>query len=400
MAPASRTARTWTREEALVELLRGRLSIAGPTTAAALAESFGVAQADIDAALLALEAEGVVLRGVFTPRWLADLEWCDRRLLARIHRYTLNRLRAEIAPVSPAEFMRFLLAWQHVEPGSRLSGADGLRAVLAQLDGVELPARAWERDVLAARLDRCEPAMLDMLCLTGEVAWARLSTGPTQVVGATPIAVFLREHGELWASIAGRLKPAPTTERTDVGAGFSRPATARVLDHLQSRGASFAQEIAAACNLTDDEVRGALGDLVAAGLVSSDGFAGLRAIIGTGPVNGPSRMRGMDSAGRWFAVKSGSDPGAPNARILRVGVGDPGTAPIKLPPEVMRSRPSHGRSCDATGSCSAACSRARPRRCRGAISSASIAGWRHAARSAADGSWPACRGNSSRCPTR
>ena len=126
--------------------------------------------------------------------------WCCRclnpgretegaRVLARIHRYTLNRLRAEISPVTPADFMRFLFAWQHVDPSSALTGPDGLRAVIAQLDGVELPARAWERDVLKARVDRYDPALLDMLCLTGEVAWARLSTGPTQVVGATPIAL-------------------------------------------------------------------------------------------------------------------------------------------------------------------------------------------------------------------
>ena len=110
----------------------------------------------------------------------------------------MNRLRAEIASVSPAEFMRFLFAWQHVEQSSRLSGPEGLRALLAQLDGVELPARAWERDVLPARLERYETSMLDMLCLSGEVGWARLSSGPTQVVGATPIALFLREHAEDW----------------------------------------------------------------------------------------------------------------------------------------------------------------------------------------------------------
>src|SRR6185503_19138706 len=111
--------------------------------------------------------------------------------LARIHRYTLNRLRAEIAPVSPAEFMRFLFAWQHVGDRNQLIGIDGMRAVIAQLDGLELPARAWERDVLAARVERYESSLLDTLCLTGEVGWARLSNGPTQVVGATPIALFL-----------------------------------------------------------------------------------------------------------------------------------------------------------------------------------------------------------------
>src|SRR5262249_40626811 len=154
-------------------------------------------------ALLALEADGAILRGHFSPGERA-LEWCDRRLLARIHRYTLHRLRAEIAPVSAADFMRVLFTWQHVEPASRLSRPDGLRAVLAQLDGTELPARAWERDALPARIQDYHPALLDMLCLTGEVAWARLSSGPTQVVGATPIALFLREHAAIWMGDSAR----------------------------------------------------------------------------------------------------------------------------------------------------------------------------------------------------
>ena len=301
-APPSRAQRRWTREDALVELLRGRLSITGPVTAAALAESMLVAEPDVESALLALESEGVVLRGTFTPG-VHLLEWCDRRLLSRIHRYTLNRLRAEIAPVTPAEFMRFLMTWQHVEPGSRLSGPEGLRAVLTQLDGVELPARAWERDVLAARVERYEPAMLDLLCLTGEVAWARLSSGPTQVVGATPVAMFLREHAEVWTSLSNRPNAVLANEddRTSEHAG-------RVLEHLRTRGASFAQEIAAMCDLSEDEVRTALGELVAAGLVSSDGFAGLRSIIGN--------AARVHSAGRWFGVRrqpdssTGSNPGA------------------------------------------------------------------------------------------
>ena len=207
MPPSSRAACTWTPETALVELLRGRLAILGPTTAAALAPSMGVSTAAVDAALLALESEGAILRGSFTGdrgSGIGDresihvLEWCDRRLLARIHRYTLNRLRAEISPVSPAEFMRFLFRWQHVETASRLNGVEGLRAVIAQLDGLDLPARAWERDVLPARLERYESAWLDTLCLTGEVGWARLSSGPTQVVGATPIALFVRAHADHW----------------------------------------------------------------------------------------------------------------------------------------------------------------------------------------------------------
>jgi ATP-dependent Lhr-like helicase len=308
-APASRAGRTWTRDVAIVELLRGRLSIAGPVTAAAIAESLGIDDADADAALLALESEGAVLRGHFSPslrRGLprsANLEWCDRRLLARIHRYTLNRLRSEIAPVSAADFMRFLFAWQHVEPSSRLTGIEGLREVLVQLDGVEAPARAWERDVLAARIDGYDPAMLDMLCLTGSVAWARLSSGPTQVVGATPIALFLREHQDAWISLTAA--NGKTEADADVGTRVhegSRPA-ADVLEHLRTRGASFANELGTACQLTDDTLRMAVADLVAAGAISSDGFAGLRSIVGAAPNHSPTRLNRADAAGRWFALQ-------------------------------------------------------------------------------------------------
>jgi ATP-dependent Lhr-like helicase len=295
-APPSR-ARTWTRREAIVELLRGRLAITGPTTAAALAESLGIPESDADEALLALEGEGVVLRGTFTEIRLKPdsassqandrVEWCDRRLLARIHRCTLNRLRAEIAPVSPAEFMRFLFAWQHVETGSQLIGSEGLRAVVAQLDGVELPARAWERHVLPARVEGYEPSMLDMLCLTGDVAWARLSSGPTQVVGATPIALYMRAN----RGSVGPAGPPPAAS----GSGRA----SLVFEHLQTRGASFATEIGSACAMTEEDVRAALTELVAAGAVSADGFAGLRTIIGTRPTT---------ATGRWFVVNADREP--------------------------------------------------------------------------------------------
>ena len=172
-APPARASRRWTRELAIVELIRSRLALVGPTTAAVLATSLAIAEPDAVAALIALEAEGVVLRGRFTGP--AELEWCDRRLLARIHRYTLNRLRAEIEPISPADFQRFLFGWQHVDPAQHLTGIDGLRTILSVLDGVELPAKAWERAVLPARLDRYDKAWLDMLCLTGVAGWARLS---------------------------------------------------------------------------------------------------------------------------------------------------------------------------------------------------------------------------------
>jgi ATP-dependent Lhr-like helicase len=289
-APPSRAAKTWTREEALTGVLRGRLALSGPITVDTLAASFAVAPADAETALLELEAEGVVLRGVFTPA-AATTEWCDRVLLARIHRYTLNRLRAEIAPVTPAEFMRFLFEWQHVARSAALTGLDGLREVIAQLDGFELSARAWEKDILPARVHGYEPSLLDMLCLTGEVGWSRLSTGPTQVVGATPIALFLREHADAWLTLR---------QLNGVG-GHLKRTVSQILEHLRTNGASFAHDLAAACDITLDEVHTALAELVALGLVSSDGVAGLRRIIGATSWTTGAHRAGAD--GRWFAVR-------------------------------------------------------------------------------------------------
>jgi ATP-dependent Lhr-like helicase len=232
------------------------------------------------------------------------VQWCDRRLLARIHRYTLNRLRAEIAPVSAADVMRFLFAWQHVERSSRLMGIDGLRDVIAQLDGVEAPARAWERDVLAARIDHYDSSMLDLLCLTGSVGWARLSSGPAQVVGATPIALFLREHTDAWLALSD-----------SHAAQAIKACATRVLEHLRTLGASFANDIAASCTLTDEEVRSAIGELVAAGAVSSDGFEGLRAIVGT-PNRAAARRDRASASGRWFLVRKPTERSERSERAI------------------------------------------------------------------------------------
>jgi ATP-dependent Lhr-like helicase len=314
-APPARAARSWTREVAIVELLRGRLSIVGPTTASDLGASLAITETDATAALLTLESEGAVLRGHFSPRppELSEsripnsesrtVEWCDRRLLARIHRYTLNRLRAEIAPVSAADFMRFLFAWQHVEPSSRLIGIDGLREVIARLDGIEAPARAWERDVLAGRVDQYDASMLDLLCLTGSVAWARLSSGPTQVVGATPIALFLREHTSAWLALSPVAQTCMVCAPELHDAQAMKACATGVLLHLQTHGASFATEIASACDLTDEELRGAIAELVASGAISSDGFEGLRAIVGTMPHRATARLNRSSASGRWFLVR-------------------------------------------------------------------------------------------------
>ena len=297
--PPSRD-RSWTRAAAIVELLRGRLTLCGPVTARSLADSLGIEAGDADAALLALEGEGVVLRGHFTPAASQSaLEWCDRALLARIHRYTVTRLRAEIEPVSPVDFMRFLFKWQHVDPTDRLAGPDGLREALGMLDGVELGATAWERSVLPARVDGFDGSMLDMLCLAGEVAWARLSAPavelpePPRLAPATPIALFLREHADAWLSL--RHVGAEREGRLDENAS-------RLLARLRDRGASFFSDLRQASALDADAARSAVGSLVAAGLTASDGFSGLRALIWSAQGRPATLDRRANFAGRWSAI--------------------------------------------------------------------------------------------------
>ena len=169
---------SWTFEDALVEVLRGRLEGLGPVTVEALADSFGLSKSDIELGLLKLEAEGFVIRGQFTPG-ATETEWCARRLLARIHSYTLNRLRQEIEPVATADFMRYLLAWQKLAPEHQMEGPESVRAIIEQLEGFEAPAAAWEGELLPSRLAEYDPAWLDALCLSGEVVWARLTPPAT-----------------------------------------------------------------------------------------------------------------------------------------------------------------------------------------------------------------------------
>ncbi|HKS97511.1 MAG TPA: DEAD/DEAH box helicase, partial [Terriglobia bacterium] len=164
------------RQDAVWEMVRGWMAHAGPVTAAWLAQVLGLPVDEVDAALLRLEASGSILRGQFTQ--LGVVEWCERRQLARIHRLTLGALRAQIAPVTPAEFMRWLLDWQHVAPGTQTHGERGLLEVIRQLQGFEIPASSWETQILARRLADYDPKQLDQLCLTGVVGWGRISPHP------------------------------------------------------------------------------------------------------------------------------------------------------------------------------------------------------------------------------
>ncbi len=316
-----RLRKSWTREDAVRELVRGRTEVLGPVTARGLADSLGLADtALMDGALLALESEGKLLRGRFTPATpgtsgATGLEWCDRRLLARIHRYTLNRLRAEIEPVSAADFMRFLLHWQHAAGETRVKGVEGLAAVIGQLDGYEVPAGAWEHEVLAARVEDYEPDFIDRLCLSGRVAWGRLS--PANGSGkaplrSSPIAMMLREHAEVWRAAA-----EPETGE------LSSEASA-VYDTLRSRGASFFHELAAAIGLLPAQLERSLGELAGSGLVTADSFGGLRALLAPSEKHKRrSRRRRrayeVDTAGRWSLLRgdAAADDGKRVEQIAR-----------------------------------------------------------------------------------
>ena len=309
-------------EEAITAILRGWLESIGPTTAEHLATRLHLPVDLIDAGLARLEAEGLVLRGVFTSHVQRTLtgrvEWCNRRILARIHRLTLGRLRREIEPVSSAQFMRFLTRWQHVAPGRQLHGEDGLRAVLQQLQGYEVSAAAWESDVLARRVARYDPEWLDRLCLSGEIVWGRLSPHPAfdaasardivpgrrprrvRPTRVAPIAIFLREDAPWLVPGSGE-----TGVPLDPRAPLSYPARA-LLDALERRGASFLPELVSVTGRLATEVEDGLWELVAAGLVTADGFDNLRALVDPKRRRGEGRWRNSrprHAAGRWALLR-------------------------------------------------------------------------------------------------
>ncbi len=307
-------------DESVIDIVRGRLEGSGPITAAQIAESLGLTQARINAALLALESEGFAMRGHFTGDSALE-EWCERRLLARIHRYTVKRLRAEIEPVTARDFLRFLGEWQRVLPGARMQGSDALAAILAQLEGFESPAGAWETDVIPSRVTEYEPQWLDEHCRAGRFIWTRLAargarSDETAARGASPIRstpiVFLaRRNVPLWSMFADQSNPALLTSKAQA-----------VADFIREQGASFFDEIAENVRMLPTETEEALAELVAVGLVNSDSFAGLRVLLmpsgrrGGRPNSFAARHKrrlalfGMADAGRWALVRR---PMAPSA---------------------------------------------------------------------------------------
>jgi ATP-dependent Lhr-like helicase len=327
--PASYAGETWTFEDALVEMLRGRLDGLGPVTIAALAVSSSLQMNQIEAALIRLESEGFAMQGSFTPAATASAgndaaeppagmpalqtEWCSRRLLARIHRYTLNRLRKEIEPVSAADFMRFLFVWQKVAAEHRVQGPESVAAIIDQLEGFEAPAGSWESEILPARVMEYDPAWLDALCLSGRLTWLRLSpprispdkSGSSSPVRSTPVVLLNRRNVPTWSKGfpgPGELNGSQLTTNT-----------VTVHEYLKNHGASFFVDIVAGTNLLPSMVEEALGELVFRGLVSADSFTGLRALLTPlsktthREIQKRRRKRkpfySMDDAGRWVRLR-------------------------------------------------------------------------------------------------
>jgi ATP-dependent Lhr-like helicase len=355
------------RDDALVTLVTGWMSHLGPVTASQLGGELGLPTGEISNAMLRMEASGTILRGKFSGaasraepalslskgvpaphEYLQDrppepeIEWCERRLLARIHRLTVGTLRKQIEPITAAQFMRWLMRWQHVAPGTQVNGERGTLEVLQQLQGFEIPANAWERQVLAPRIADYDPKWLDQLCLTGAVGWGRLSPHPATLdyprdanangdssgsatpprqrrvipTSVAPITFFVREDAD-WmiprenphvsqktrdpSTSSGQAMGHPTTEAENTGRGLSHSAQL-VLDFLRQRGASFFADIVRGSGKLKAEIETALWELVAAGLVTADGFDNLRSLIDpkrrSGQGSGRS-TRPRHSSGRW-----------------------------------------------------------------------------------------------------
>jgi ATP-dependent Lhr-like helicase len=307
-------------DEAVLTAVQGWMAHLGPTTASEIGELLGLPATEIEKALLRMEASGAILRGEFrgtasrpasSSTSEPETEWCERRLLARIHRLTVATLRKQIAPVTAAQFMSWLLRWQHIAPGTQVRGEHGTLEVIRQLQGFEIPASSWERFVLARRISDYDPAHLDQLCLAGAVGWGRLSphpatldsTGPGEnghenrrrviPTRVAPIAFFVREDAD-WMR-------AHHPGAEDSSTSFLSPVAQAVLELLKQRGALFFPDMVRSTGRLKAEVETGLWELVAAGLVTADGFENLRALVtpksasgGIGKVRRPRH-----APGRW-----------------------------------------------------------------------------------------------------
>ncbi len=320
--PPALQQQVFSKEAALTELLRGRLEALGPVTVRQLGDSLALAKSEIEFALSALEVEGFAFQGFYTPliagSAATEKEWCERRLLHRIHRYTIDAHRESIKPVSLQVYMQYLLALHEVQPLTDeitlpgLTTAENLRRLLQQLDGITAPATAWESDILPARLPHYDPAWLDQLCISGQVSWGRMLqpreagsagklAGP---IKSTPLNIVQRRNLDLWQALAAQ-EPCNNEQLSS--------AAVLLRDILQTHGASFFTDLCRLSGLMAIQAEQALAELVSLGLVTSDNFTGLRALLTPDshkPKLGSHQRRraiyGIEDAGRWALLVVGT----------------------------------------------------------------------------------------------
>ena len=303
-APAEVDFSQYSEEGAIEKTVRGWMPYCGPATVDQLAATLKLPPDALEAAMLRVESSGAVLRGKFS-RATDAIEWCDRRLLSRIHRMTLGTLRKQIEPVTAAQFLRWLFRWQHVAPGTQLLGERGAFEALGQLQGLEIPAREWEKQILPRRIADYHASMLDRLCWTGTLGWRCLSgsSRSRKLPGNTaPIAFFLREDCS-WL---------PSKQCTAEALARLTPEAMLVHQTLRQRGASFLSDLARFTSLRRAEVEAALWELVTAGAVTADGFDSLRALLDS---RGKKPNLGKAGAGRWSLLEN-EDPATDNVEAL------------------------------------------------------------------------------------
>jgi Lhr-like helicases len=302
-----------TKEAALKQCVQGWLQMLGPVTANTFARQLSLQPAEVFQAFLAMEMQGLLMRGTFEhPRTSEDhdIEWCERRILQRIHRRTLSTLRKQIEAVTPAVYIRWLLNWQHLAPQTELAGEEGVLEALHQLEGFEAPAIEWERTLLPARVANYDPRWLDALCLSGAVGWGRISPHPAWAVGdgsaprrviptnAAPITFYVRESADwLPHALAQQCIEEPKLQQA------LSPEALRARTLLQQRGACFSNDIQRILNLTRPQTQHALWELATAGLAAADGFDQLRAMMDprrkSATSDTPGKRTVRSSAGRW-----------------------------------------------------------------------------------------------------
>lgn len=279
--------------EAVQDFVLGLMEVHAPMTAEEVATHLHITPADAESALVALEGRGALLRGNFTQNTSGSRQWCHRGILAKVYRRTVGHLRAEISPVTQADYVRFLFAWQKAAPAYQVAGQDGLLAVIKQLSGFALQAAAWESDVLPVRVRDYSPAMLDLLCMTGQVQWFRAVGSKSAPIRSTSITLCVREDCDLFSRTASQDELSTVAEE--------------VLEVFTTRGASFLHELENACNLLPTQIESALQELVSRGIVTSDGFAGLRFLLT--PVDKRRKRRRtevhLNAIGRWSILARG-----------------------------------------------------------------------------------------------